>query len=76
MGTSSAAPSVPAIITESAITVIRRWMRETSRPATGAVAAAPIANGVSSSPAWSGEKSSPSWRCTDSTRKIPVKPVK
>ena len=33
------------------MTVIRRWIRETSRPASGAVAAAPSANGVSSSPA-------------------------
>ena len=74
--TSQAASAVPVIITEMASTVTRRPMRPTSRPASGEVAAEPTANGVISSAACSGEKPSPSCRCTESTRKIPVKPVK
>ena len=42
--------------------MIRRWILETSQPASGAVNADPIANGVSSSPAPSGEKPIPSCR--------------
>ncbi len=74
--TSSAASAVPVIITESATSVTFRPSRPTSLPASGEVVAAPTANGVMSSAAFSGENPSPSCRCTDSTRKIPVKPVK
>ena len=63
-------------MTDSAMTVTRRPIADTIRPAIGAVTAEPIANGVNSRPACSGEKSSPSWRKTDSTRNTPVKPVK
>ena len=74
--TSHAASAVPVIITPSATRVTRRPRVPTSRPASGEVVAAPTANGVISSAACSGENPSPSCRCTDSTRKIPVKPVK
>ena len=74
--TSQAESAVPVIITDSATRVIRRPIRPTSRPASGEVVAAPTANGVMSSAVPSGEKPSPSCRWTDSTRKIPVKPVK
>ena len=49
-GASTATTRIPLIITTSATTVSRRWIRETSRPAIGAVIAAPIANGVSRKP--------------------------
>ena len=74
--TSHADSAVPVIITDSASSVTRRPIRPTIRPASGEVVAAPIANGVSSSAAWSGEKPTPSCRCTESTRKMPVNPVK
>ncbi len=74
--TSQAARAVPVIITESASRVTLRPIRPTSRPASGDVVAAPTAKGVMRSAALRGEKPSPSCRCTDSTRKIPVKPVK
>ena len=74
--TSQAASAVPVIITDSAMSVTRRPIRPTRRPASGEVVAAPTAKGVISRAAWSGEKPTPSCRWTDSTRKIPVKPVK
>ncbi len=75
-GASAATTATPVIMTTSAPTVSRRCRCETSRPAMGAVTAAPSAKGVSRKPVSRALSPRASWRWTESTRKIPVNPVK